>query len=426
MHYDSAFLFGLIMLNISILTIGDEICIGQIVNTNAAWIAAQCTSLGARVIKHTSIGDEKNVIINEINDLMRISDFVLVTGGLGPTHDDITKPVLCEFFDDVLVEDKDTLNHVEQFFVSRNRAFTERNRMQALLPSKCKPLRNDCGTAPGMLFEYEDKVLISMPGVPTEMKFLMNTWVLDLIKNEIIKRKFSITKFKTLNTTSIPESFLADLIGNPEEFLDGGSLAFLPSASGVKLRIGVESDSFESAEMEINRIKDIIYSKAGKYIYQEDDLPLAFAVGELLKSKGLTLSVAESCSAGLLGSEICSVAGSSSYFLGGIICYSNESKIRELNVSPANLESYGAVSSETAFELAKNARERFDTDFALSITGIAGPDGGTDEKPVGTVWFGLADRTETITEKYWFAADRNANRERAVNYALAMLLKKIK
>jgi len=410
---------------VSILTIGDEICIGQITNTNASWIANECSKLGAEVIIHSSVGDSNTVIVQELSRLAKTSDCILITGGLGPTHDDITKSCLCEYFNDTLLENKTVLTQLQEMFAKRGRELTPRNASQAMLPTTCTPLPNNLGTAPGMKFVRNEATYISMPGVPNEMKGLMIEHVLPFIESEIASKSCSVIKHKTIMTTGIPESNLADVIGNPDEFLEGNSLAFLPSYSGVRLRISVTAKEFNKALEQITKISQHLYKTAGEYIYGEDDKQLAEVVQELLISSNKTLSVAESCTGGLLGSMITDIPGSSLYFMGGFECYSNESKIREVGVNPLTIESNGAVSKPVAEELASRVRVRFNTDYGIGITGVAGPDGGTEDKPVGTVWIAIADANDVITIKHVFGNDRRANRERACSSALLILLKRI-
>lgn len=417
-------------LRVSLLTIGDEICIGQIVNTNAAWMADQCSSIGADVRAHTSIGDEREVMLAELERLLTQSDVLLISGGLGPTHDDITKPVLCEYLGDTLVEHQPTLNALEEFFRSRKRVLSERNRGQALVPTTATVLTNPRGTAPGLLFSniprHPGKLMVAMPGVPAEMKGIMQEHVLPLVRNRLRDGGYTVALFKTLQVTGIPESALADLIGDTALFLEGQKLAFLPSYSGIRLRISVQAVTAAEGQGIIARIEEYIRSKAADYIIGEGDENIASAVHKELLQRGATLAVAESCTGGLLGANITEFAGSSAYFLGGVQCYSNESKMRVLGVLPETLAQYGAVSRQTAEELAAGARKRFGSDYALSITGIAGPGGGSEEKPVGTVWIGLADEHSTLAIQHFFGVERQPNRERACAAALLMLLKRLR
>ena len=411
---------------ISILTIGDEICIGQVTNTNASWIASQCTKLGADIIRHVSVGDVMTEMLEEVDRLLKISDFVIVTGGLGPTHDDITKPCLATFFGDELVFNQDAYDNLEYFLSLRKIRMTEKNKSMAYLPSKCKLLFNRNGTAPGMLFENCGTFcLVSLPGVPREMMSIMEDHVLPLIAKIIEEKNADVLLFKTLQTSGIPESILAEKIGDVSDFLGDGTLAFLPSYKGVRLRIGVSDQNFKLAELKLEKIENHIRDKAGSYIYGVGDDSLVSVIGHLLRDGGHTLSVAESCTGGLLGAEFTKISGSSDYFLGGAIVYSNDLKINILNVNPLTIETFGAVSEQTATELAENANKKFNTDYSLSITGIAGPTGGTEEKPVGTVWIGMATPDKTITKKFQFGNDREINRERAVGTALNMLYKEL-
>ncbi len=414
------------MLKISLLTIGDEILIGQIINSNASWIAEQCTRLGAKIILHSVVGDEREAMLSELDRLLFVSDVVLLTGGLGPTHDDITKSVLCEYFNDELIRNEQVLKLVEDFLQKRNIPVTERNQKQADVPKKAKILHNTNGTAPGLLFDMTGNVIVAMPGVPSEMKSIMRTWVLPYLESMMTENKEEVVLYKVLQTAGIAESKLADLLGNVDDFLGGGSLAFLPSYKGVRLRIGVTGNTSDLAREKLNQIEKHIYSKAGKFIFGENDDSLASVVGKLLKEKGKTCSVAESCTGGLLGAEFTSVPGSSDYFVGAAIVYSNEAKTKILDVSKGIIDAFGAVSEETAKELASNVRKVFKTDFGISITGIAGPSGGTIEKPVGTVWIGLASENDVLTKKFVFSNDREINRERSVAKALEMLLNTLK
>lgn len=410
------------MIKVSILTIGDEVRIGQIVNTNAAWLSEKITRLGAFISNHITIGDDFDLMVNEIKEQIKQNDIVITTGGLGPTHDDITKPVLLNIFDDKLVFDDSTFKNIQELFKKQNREISERNKLQAYVPSKAKILTNLVGTAPGLLFEFDDKAIFSLPGVPSEMKFITENFILNYISNLIKLKNDEIILYKTLNVAGIFESNLADIIGPPEEFLgDNSSLAFLPSYKGIRLRIGTIQPNFDKAQNEIERISQIIYSKAGEYIWGEDDKDLTFEIGKLLKEKKLTLSVAESCTGGLLGGEITKISGSSEYFMGGIISYSNEVKINQLGVNKSTIELYGAVSFETASEMAINVKKLFKTDIGISITGIAGPTGGTPEKPVGTVFIGISYLNQIKVNKYVFGNDRNINRERAIGSSLLLL-----
>ncbi len=414
------------MLKVSILTIGDEICIGQIINSNAAWIAKRCSQIGYRVMAHSSIRDDMDTMLSELERLTDISDIVIVTGGLGPTHDDITKPALAKFYDCEIIRNEEALVYVQNFFDARERTISERNKKQAEIPSKAIPLENKNGTAPGMRFDDNGRQLFSLPGVPAEMKQLMNDSVIPFLKEKIQSTGESVEIYKTILTTGIPESTLADMIGNPEDFLNGGSLAFLPSYQGVRLRIGINADNIETAEKKLDELEKYLFDKAGKYFFGENEETLASVVGKMLKERNENVAVAESCTAGMLGAAFTDISGSSAYFEGGMLVYSNEAKMQILGVSEQTLIDHGAVSEETAVEMATQVRKKLGTTYGIGITGIAGPTGGTDEKPVGTVWIGIADKDSAFAKRYVFGSDREVNRERSVGTALAMLYKIMK
>ncbi len=420
-------------MTIALLTIGDEICIGQIVNTNAAWMAEACAKEGWRVLAHSVVGDELPNILNEFQRLLGLADAVLITGGLGPTHDDRTKTALVEFLHDTLVLHEPTLEHLRNLFKRLGRDLTERNAAQALLPGKCTVLQNDKGTAAGMWFTLSagtmhnaskrDKIMVSMPGVPHEMKHLMQDRVIPRLRE--LSANDAVMRYTTLLTTGIAESTLADLIGDVEPILEGQELAFLPSPSGVKLRITVTAANRVSADALLERIEERIRARANKFIFGKDGDTYDAVVGALLAKRGLTVAVAESCTGGLLGATLTTKPGASAYFLGGVQCYSNDAKMRFVGVKPETLRLHGAVSEETARELAFGICERFQSDIGISVTGIAGPDGGTPEKPVGTIWVGIADKKSVEAHKYTVGGDRIVNRERAVAAALQLLFKKV-
>jgi nicotinamide-nucleotide amidase len=456
-------------MTIAILTIGDEICLGQIVNTNAAWMADVCAREGWRVVAHSVVGDEQAQMITEFDRLLGIADVVLVTGGLGPTHDDRTKAALVEYLSDSLVLHEPTLEHLTSMFRKRGRTMTERNAAQAHLPAKCNVLQNDNGTAAGMWFrltsadlagKHTGKILISMPGVPQEMKHIIEDRVIPRLREQSVND--AVMCYTTLLTTGIAESMLADMIGDMNEFLEGHELAFLPSSGGVRLRITATAANRIEADAALARIEAVIRSRAGKYIYGKDNDGYNEIVGKMLIAQGLTVAVAESCTGGMLGAALTAMRGSSAYFLGGVQCYSNEAKVQFVGVREETIVTHGAVSAETARELARGIRTRFGADIGIAITGVAGPDGGTVEKPVGTVWIGIAiaiaDGMQPATgitatgitatgitatgitatgitatgitatgittddaHRYSFGNDRTANRERAVSTALQLI-----
>ncbi|MEJ5244800.1 MAG: competence/damage-inducible protein A [Bacteroidota bacterium] len=412
------------MLKVSILSIGDEICIGQVLNTNAQWIAEKCTEIGTEIVYHLSVGDNKERLIESLRYLEKSSDVIIMTGGLGPTSDDITKPILLEYFSDKLVFNNDVHLNIEEFFRKREREVSKLSLSQAEVPSKCQVIHNNLGTAPGMVFYENEKLYVSLPGVPYEMKEMVVNYVIPLLIKEIEKKHESVVKFKTFHTSGIPESNLAELIGDEREFLkEGETLAYLPSTKGVRLRIGVTGQDFSTCDKRLSEIEKILLNKISNFVLPIGNKELTETVCELLKGKKKTLAVAESCTGGMLGAEITSVSGASDFFVGGEITYSNWAKTVRLNVNEKTLQKYGAVSEQTACEMAENVRKIFNTDFGISITGIAGPTGGTPEKPVGTVWIGLSNKEKTFAKKFIFGWSRNINRERAVFTALNELKK---
>lgn len=409
-------------MNIALITIGDEICIGQIINSNAAWLGHACTDIGANVKRHVTIGDSKEELLKELHQLSREVDCIIMSGGLGPTHDDKTKDTLVTFFNDTLILDEPTLHSLKVRARLRGLPLNQRNKDQALLPSQCKILANPRGTAPGMMFEKDDVIYVSLPGVPSELKGIMTDHVLPSLRSHIEKESGKKPFFHTLLTKGIPESALADIIGEPEIFLkQDESLAFLPSYHGVRLRIGVMHEEKENAEIRLKELEHLLTEKVGEYVFGSGNESLLSVTTDILKHRGKTISVVESCTGGLLGAAFSQQSGSSAYFMGGFLTYSNALKMQLAHVSKASLEQYGAVSKEVAEEMAIGGRSALNTDFCISITGIAGPEGGSDEKPVGTVWIALADDSHVIAKRFSFGGDRSINRERSVAQAIAML-----
>lgn len=399
-----------------IISIGDELLIGQVVNTNASWMAAELNKNNIDVTRVITISDDGQDIETSIRKSMAEADVVLVTGGLGPTKDDITKHTLAKMFNSELIIHEPSLENVSSYFAKRNLPLTEINRQQALVPACCRPFRNMVGTAPTMWFESEGKVVVSMPGVPFEMQWMMTHHIIP----ELIKRLgHEVIIHKTILTFGIGESFLADKIeawelALPENF----KLAYLPQAGKVRLRITAHGSDREellrSVEQEVVKVNAII----GDNIYGYDDEPMASIVGNLLRERHMTLATAESCTGGLVGHEIVSVPGSSGYYKGGIVAYSNEIKHALLGVSEETLARYTAVSRETAIEMAEGCRRALGADCAIATTGISGPGGGTEENPVGTVWIAVSDGKNTVAEKYVFTTTREQHQLRTANQAI--------
>ena len=404
-------------MNITIINIGDELLIGQVVNTNASTMSRMLTAAGMDVLKTMVVGDERQAIWKAVDEAMHSSDAVLVTGGLGPTKDDITKKLLCEYFNSELVESAMALDNVRRIFESRGYELTPVNRAQALVPRCCEVLNNDLGTAPCMWFAREGKVLVSLPGVPFEMEWLMRNRVIPKLQ-ETFKTDIIITK--NILVQGIGESFLSDLIEPWELSLPKHiKLAYLPVAGLTKLRLTVHG-SYDPS------ILKGLYDLAGQYIVGEDCETLDELVHKTLTGRGLTLATAESCTGGNIARLLTAQAGASAYFKGGVVAYSNEVKECVLGVRHSTLETHGAVSEETVREMAEGVRQRLGADLAIATTGIAGPDGGTKEKPVGTVWIAVADKTHTEAKLLQFGANRRQqNIDRSTNQAYAMLIRLI-
>lgn len=404
------------MINVEIISIGDELLIGQTINTNASWIGAQLAANGIKVSHVVTISDTWEAITGALEEAQERSQVVLITGGLGPTKDDITKQVLCAYFDTELVLDEQVLNHVESFFIKRNRPMLEVNKMQAMVPEVCEVLFNEQGTAPGMWFEREGTVFVSMPGVPYEMKYLMESHVIPRLT-----KKFPLKKLvqKTYLTQGIGESFLAEKISDWENQLRGEELdlAYLPSPGMVKLRIS----SGNGDQARVSYFGEELKKMIPVYLYGEEEDTLPEVVGKLLLKKEQTVGTVESCTGGGIMASLTSISGSSGYVLGGLITYSNDLKIKLVGVSPGTLEDFGAVSEETVLEMAAGGKKELGVDWCISVSGIAGPLGGSDEKPVGTVWIAIDGPNRKITRKFLFGSDRQRTVQMTVLTALNLL-----
>lgn len=390
-----------------LLTIGDEILYGQIVDTNSQWMSVELDKLGIKVVRKTSVGDQEEEILTALTEAEKRADIILITGGLGPTNDDLTKPCLAKYFDCGLVLNEEALAEVTAFFKSRGRELTEVNRQQALLPTACEKITNEIGTAPGMWFNKNGKIFMSMPGVPHEMKLMMTNHVLPRLKATF---KTPIIYHKVVRTIGIGESVLAEKIVDWENSLPKHiGLAYLPSLGEVKLRITGFGDSHQTLETEINLLTEKLKDRIGQFIFGYGEDPIELVIGKKLKEQKLTISVAESCTGGYLSHMITSIPGSSEYFLGGIVPYDYQIKMRQLGVKPETLEKYGAVSEPTISEMANIVRAKFNTDIGVATSGIAGPGGATPDKPVGTVWIAYSDKHQTVTKKLQLSTDRMIN-----------------
>ncbi len=403
-----------------IITIGDEILIGQIIDSNSTFLAAQLTQLGFFVRRTVSIGDDADSIITALNDSVQNSDLIVLTGGLGPTNDDITKDTLTRFFHGNYILHEASLNIISQFFAIRGREMTERNRRQAEVPDTCEPLLNRIGTAPGMLFRKENKIIVSLPGVPFEMKALFENEV----KPRILQHYTLLVHLqKTILTIGLSESDIADRLDQFENELDKElKLAYLPSPGLLRLRLSISGDNKDHLNKKLNeKSNKIVAMLGGQNVFGYDDDSLPKVIGEILRKYSYQLSVAESCTGGSIAHLITSAPGASVYFRGGIVAYSNEIKQSMLRVDQNTLEKFGAVSCEVVEQMALGARKFMNTDFSLATSGIAGPNGGSSEKPVGTTWIAVAAPDKVISRRFLFGDNRERNIIRTSLTALNML-----
>lgn len=407
---------------VEIITIGDEILIGQIVDTNSAWMATKLNEAGFEIHQITSVHDVALHITTSLDAALESANIVLITGGLGPTNDDITKDTLCDYFNSTLVFDESVLKNIERLFINRPNVMNELTRAQAMVPANCKVIQNAVGTAPIMWFEKNNKVVISMPGVPSEMKHVMTN---DIIPTLQAKFNTPILLHKTIQVYGYPESALAIKIAEWENSLPAFlKLAYLPNLGVVKLRLSGLLENMLELEFSMNQQIDLLSQILGKAIVSYEDLPIAHIVGKLLDSTNKTLSTAESCTGGNIAHLLTTIAGSSSYFKGSVVAYSNDVKVNVLNVSQDKINEYGAVSKIIVEQMAQGVRKLLKTDFAIATSGIAGPTGGTTDKPVGTVWISACSEDGCITREFHFGVERERNIERASQAAL-LLLKEI-
>ncbi len=406
-------------MKVEIINIVDELLIGQVVNTNASWMAAELSKSGMQVVFISSIADDKKAIQSELDAASERADIILLSGGLGPTKDDITKKTLADYFDSRFVFHEPAFEQVKKIFAARKFKVSEANRQQAMIPEKCIPLPNVNGTAPGMWFEKAGKVFVSMPGVPFEMKAMMTGQVIPRLVKHF---KLGTIVHKTVMTTGLPESFLAEKIEDWENSLPGHlHLAYLPQPGIVRLRLSAKGFDGDKLRDEIDRQIDKLKTYIQDSIYGYDDVSLEEVIGNLLVQSGKSLSTAESCTGGYIAHLITSVSGSSRYFKGSVVSYANTVKMELLDVKSDVLETKGAVSREVVEQMAKAVRQKMHTDFSLAVSGIAGPDGGTAEKPVGTVWIALADENEVQSQLFHFGEHRGRNIRRSALAALDML-----
>jgi len=412
-------------MNIEIINIGDELLIGQVVNTNASFMAQELNKVGLNVNRITTIADDAQEIESSVLSALNNSDCVLITGGLGPTKDDITKYTLAKLFDSKMIEDKDVLENIRNIFNHRNYVLTPTNRLQAQVPEKCKVIENLVGTAPGMCFEKDNKLVVSMPGVPFEMKEMMTKHVIPILLSHY---KSSAIFHKTIITQGVGESFLSDMIEEFELALPKYiKLAYLPAANMLRLRLSARGEDQKAIKQELDNQVNKLMPLIEDYFIGFDEGDLSLILAKLLLEKGKTIATAESCTGGNIAHSITINAGSSEYFKGSVIAYSNEIKINVLGVEEEAINNYGAVSEQVAKQMAIGALKKMKTDYAIATTGIAGPSGGSEEKPVGTVWIAIANnKGECIATKHNFFSSRENFINRTTNECFAMLIRLIK
>lgn len=411
-------------MNVEIITIGDEILIGQIVDTNSAWMAQKLNLAGIKVKQISSVSDDRLHILDALKLAAQRADIILITGGLGPTKDDITKKTLAEYFGCGFRTDNDQLEVVKRIFAKYKAPLLDINIKQAEVLENCQTLVNTNGTAPGMWISHGNKIYVSMPGVPFEMMYLMEDLVIPKLKET-----YNLPKIyhHTIVTAGIGESMLAERIAVVEDSLPPHiKLAYLPKLGMVRLRLSGTGSDLSSLNKEIGDFAQKIIELVKEYVISESDIAIEKVILDFMALRGLSLSLAESCTGGYISHMLTQHAGSSKVFKGGAVTYSNELKVSMLGVSDQTLINHGAVSEQTVIEMAVGAKNNYHSDYSVSVSGIAGPDGGSEEKPVGTVWIAVAGQTKTISKKFSFSNKRVQNIERAAVGALTMLFKLLK
>lgn len=413
------------MTTAEIVTVGDELLIGQVINTNQAFIAQRLNECGIVVAGMTTVGDRLPEMVETFRTALARRDVVIVTGGLGPTHDDMTRAAVCETFGVGLVHHQPSFENIERLFAKRGQKMIQINRDQAMVPDGCAVIPNTLGTAPGYLFDRNGRVMAVMPGVPYEMQAMMHTTVAPFLAGRFPGQ---VVRHRTIKTTGIAESMLADKLGPIDEIIppaDDVTLAFLPSPTGVRLRLTAIATDPSTADSRIAAAEARIRAKASAHIYGVDDEDLEEIVGKMLAERGWTVAIAESCTGGLVADRLTNVPGSSAYVDRAYVTYSNAAKIGDLGVPAELIMRHGAVSEEVAVAMAVGARKNAGTTFGISTTGIAGPGGATETKPVGLVYIGYADAHGALAVKLTFSEGRRRIKERAAQAALELLRKKI-
>lgn len=402
-----------------IITIGDEILFGQTLDTNSHWMSGELDKIGIKVIRRTTVGDIKDDILSSFREAEMRANVVLITGGLGPTKDDLTKPLISEYFNSPLILNKEALKDVEAIFQRSGRTVSDINRKQAEIPEMATKITNSLGTAPGMWLERNSKVFVSMPGVPFEMRRMMSDFILPRLKKQFVH---DIIHHKVIRTIGIGESSLAEIISDWENKLPPHiKLAYLPTFGMVKLRLTAIGTDLILLKTECELLTETITPLIDKYTYSYNDQDIASHIGQMLLDNNKTIAFAESCTGGYLSHLITAVPGSSKYYLGSIVSYSYDVKEKALDVSHDTLIAKGAVSEEVVCQMAIGVRKKLNAHIGIAISGIAGPDGGTPEKPVGTVWIAYSDDKKTVAKKFLFSKDRLLNIQYSAYAALNML-----
>lgn len=405
-----------------IITIGDELLIGQVVNTNQTYIAQELNAIGIPVERMGTVGDSVDAIVDALRSAWQASTVCIVTGGLGPTHDDVTKRAACRFFSCTLVPDEQVRARVAEIFAQRNLPWSDAAEEQTMVPATAEIIPNPVGTAPCMYFQEPDRHLFILPGVPYEMREILDRSIIPLLAPLV---HGSVIRHLTLRTTGITESMLARRLGDITELAGRASLAFLPSPTGVRLRISARESTPEAVGEVIRKAEKTIRERAGRFIYGTEEEELEDIVGGILARRGMRIAVAESCTGGLIANRITNVSGSSTYFDRGVVTYSDRSKTELLGIPESLLRDHGAVSSPVAEAMALGIRRLAGTDIGLSTTGIAGPTGGTPEKPVGLLWIGYADAGGSLALKFHLGDGRLRFKERASQAALELVRRKL-
>jgi len=404
----------------TIITIGDELLIGQVIDTNSAYIAQKLNAIGVAVQQRIAVGDDTESITNALDTAIEKSQIVILTGGLGPTADDLTKPLLNSYFGGKMIVDQPTLDHITYIFEQiHKKPMIERNRKQAEVPDVCEVLFNQSGTAPGMLFKKNDSLIFSLPGVPYEMQWLTSEKVVPIILERF---KLGVIAHRTLLTAGVGESFLAESILEFEKNLpETIKLAYLPSYGMVRLRLTGKSDDATSLNHQLDTLFEQLKEHVKEIIVTDKDEPIEVVVGRLLKDQNQTVSTAESCTGGYIGHLLSKHAGSSTFFTGSIVSYDNRIKTEFLDVPTSILKTVGAVSKEAVEQMAIAIRAKMNTDYGISVSGIMGPSGQTDEKPLGMVWIGVANKEKVVSKVFYLRFDRQKNIEVTANQAINLL-----